>query len=44
MTKIDFFRKDPVVEYSDGRRRAKTGSDRLDGMRSAFFRIDSGFC
>jgi len=38
------FSKDPIFEYSGSRRSAKTGSDRLDGMRSAFFRIYSGFC
>ena len=37
------FRTDPVFEYSGPRRSAKTGANRLDWMRCAFFRIYSGF-
>jgi len=40
---IDVFRKDLVFECSGVRRSAKTGADRLDWMRCAFFRIYSGF-
>ena len=41
---IEFFRTYPVFAHSGGRRSAKTGWDRLDWMRCAFFCIYSGFC
>jgi len=36
---IDFFRKDPVFEYSGGRRSAKTGSKGLTGCGERVFRF-----